>query len=436
MGRVTLTLPRLGETMDEARVVAWLVAPGAEYRRGDVLMEVETDKTTVEVPALADGRMVAHRVEPGEVVALGAPIAEVESAAETDASGGGISAKKKPDEDAAAVEDAGAARAPVARGGPDPVPAGRVAASPAARALARRLGTGLEGIAGTGRGGRVSGADVAAIAAPGATRGIRPAGAAPTVVLLHGLFDDHRAFRDLSRRLAALGHAVVAADLPGHGENPRAAADFDDLCAGVAAQLPPGPVVLAGHSLGGAVAARLAAARRSVAGLVLIAPLGLGARINATFLQGMLHATTPAALARALSDLGGGPVSSAALGQELARLSALRPVQTPLAEAVAGGGIQQIDIRADLESAACPLTVVFGTGDRILDWRDVAALPARAAIHLIRGAGHRPHLADPGLVAGLIAGAALHRQQPETSPGTASGQDADAEALKLAAEAP
>lgn len=427
MGRVTLTLPRLGETMDEARVVAWLVAPGAEYRRGDVLMEVETDKTTVEVPALADGRMVAHRVEPGEVVALGAPIAEVESAAETDASGGGISAKKTPDEDAAGVEDAGAARGPSTRGGPEPAPVGRVAASPAARALARRLGTGLEGIAGTGRGGRVSGADVVAMGAPGA---------APTVVLLHGLFDDHRAFRELSRRLAALGHAVVAADLPGHGENPRAAADFDDLCAGVAAQLPPGPVVLAGHSLGGAVAARLAAARRSVAGLVLIAPLGLGARINATFLQGMLHATTPAALARALSELGGGPVSSAALGQELARLSALRPVQTPLAEAVAGGGIQQIDIRADLESAACPLTVVFGTGDRILDWRDVAALPARAAIHLIRGAGHRPHLADPGLVAGLIAGAAVHRQQPETSPGTASGQDADAEALKLAAEAP
>ena len=79
MGRVILRLPRLGETMEEARVTDWLVAPGAAFRRGDVLLEVETDKTTVEVPAMTDGVLVAQLVAPGDIVDLDAPIAEVEA---------------------------------------------------------------------------------------------------------------------------------------------------------------------------------------------------------------------------------------------------------------------------------------------------------------------------------------------------------------------
>ncbi|MFN5827030.1 MAG: alpha/beta hydrolase, partial [Rhodobacterales bacterium] len=51
----------------------------------------------------------------------------------------------------------------------------------------------------------------------------------------------------------------------------------------------------------------------------------------------------------------------------------------------------------------CPVAVLFGTGDRILDWHDVANLPPAAAIHLIRGAGHLPHLAAPDLVLSLVA---------------------------------
>ena len=78
MGRVILTLPRLGETMEEARVTAWLVAPGEAYKRGDVLMEVETDKTVVEVPAMADGTLATQLVTEGETIALDQPFAEVD----------------------------------------------------------------------------------------------------------------------------------------------------------------------------------------------------------------------------------------------------------------------------------------------------------------------------------------------------------------------
>ncbi|MDZ4095033.1 MAG: lipoyl domain-containing protein [Paracoccaceae bacterium] len=81
MGRMTITLPRLGETMEEARVTGWLVAVGAGFVRGEVLLEVETDKTVVEVPALTNGVLLAQLVAPGDMVALGQAIAEVEAEA-------------------------------------------------------------------------------------------------------------------------------------------------------------------------------------------------------------------------------------------------------------------------------------------------------------------------------------------------------------------
>src|SRR5688572_29154418 len=55
MAEIDLPLPRLGETMEEGRIVAWLKQPGDRFKRGEILLEVETDKTVVEVPALQDG---------------------------------------------------------------------------------------------------------------------------------------------------------------------------------------------------------------------------------------------------------------------------------------------------------------------------------------------------------------------------------------------
>jgi hypothetical protein len=73
-----LTLPRLGETMEEGRVTGWMVAPGAQFRRGDTLLEVETDKTVVEVPALRDGTLGEILAAVGDMVRVGAPLARLE----------------------------------------------------------------------------------------------------------------------------------------------------------------------------------------------------------------------------------------------------------------------------------------------------------------------------------------------------------------------
>ncbi|MCI0464733.1 MAG: 2-oxo acid dehydrogenase subunit E2, partial [Gemmataceae bacterium] len=59
-------VPELGEGVYEAELVSWLVKPGASVKRGQPLMEVLTDKATMEVPAPFAGTITDLRAEPGE----------------------------------------------------------------------------------------------------------------------------------------------------------------------------------------------------------------------------------------------------------------------------------------------------------------------------------------------------------------------------------
>ncbi len=383
MGRLILTLPRLGETMEEAKVTEWLVAPGAAFARGDVLLEVETDKTVVEVPALTAGILTAQLVAPGDTVALDHPIAEVEVEGSEAAPDPG----PKPEPSVTP-----ASPLPSSSRGPSTDP--RPAASPVARAAARRAGVDLTAVSGTGRRGRIQASDVSSG---------QGGQAAPTLVFIHGLFDTAKGWRDLPCRLRAARHRVVLLGLPGHADN-APASDVEQAVDRLAAEVPSGHLCLIGHSLGAALAARLALRfGQRVGRLILSAPLGLGPRINADFTDGMLACDKPAALAHALALLDIGPLSAQALSAELARLQTLRVGHAALSRATARFGFRQIDITADLARLTCPILVLFGTQDRILHWQDVANLPATAAVHLIKGAGHLPHLAAPELFLSLIA---------------------------------
>ncbi len=427
MGVIRISLPRLGETMEEARVTEWLRAPGDLFERGDVLLEVETDKTVVEVPALQAGRLVAQLVAVGDVVALDQPIAEAEvegadQAPASPATAGvpthGMTAEQGPVERGAAASEPVAGTGAVTGGA-----SGKIAASPRARRLAREAGMPLDAVSGSGRRGRVSGEDVLRGRSPADDRVVLgsgeialrrlppPAASLGTLVLLHGLFDDGRGWRDLPERLARTGYNVVVPDLPGHGASTATAATPDALVDAmeevIALVAPEGPLRLVGHSMGAAVAAHLA---QRIAGrvdrLVLVAPAGLGIRINPDFLDQMAAAETPAALMRAMAMLGAGPLSEAVVRIELDRLRARRPGLQGLMRALAVQGIQQIDLRPVLDGLTVPMTAIFGLDDRIIDWRDCAFLPARAAIHLVPGAGHLPHAAAAELVASLVAATA------------------------------
>ena len=70
--RITLPMPRMGETMDRGTIANWMVEPGSDFKRGDPLLELETDKTLVEYPALGSGRLLETLVAPGDVVEVGA----------------------------------------------------------------------------------------------------------------------------------------------------------------------------------------------------------------------------------------------------------------------------------------------------------------------------------------------------------------------------
>lgn len=72
-------MPMLGHLMEEGTVAGWRVQPGDQVRRGDILCEIETDKTTVEVESPFTGRVGEILVPAGETVEVGAPLASFEA---------------------------------------------------------------------------------------------------------------------------------------------------------------------------------------------------------------------------------------------------------------------------------------------------------------------------------------------------------------------
>ena len=74
---VEIVMPRLSDSMEEGTVAKWLVAEGAEVTRGQPLVEIDTDKATMEYEAERDGTLLQILVAEGETAAIGAPIARI-----------------------------------------------------------------------------------------------------------------------------------------------------------------------------------------------------------------------------------------------------------------------------------------------------------------------------------------------------------------------
>ncbi|CAB4366618.1 unannotated protein [freshwater metagenome] len=77
--KMTIKMPRVGDTVDEVYLVAWKKAAGDVIAVGDPLMEVETDKATVEVPSPVAGKLVEIYFKDGDEIKTGEPIAICES---------------------------------------------------------------------------------------------------------------------------------------------------------------------------------------------------------------------------------------------------------------------------------------------------------------------------------------------------------------------
>jgi pyruvate/2-oxoglutarate dehydrogenase complex dihydrolipoamide acyltransferase (E2) component len=77
--RTTIKLPKLSETVDEMIVVEWLVAVGDRVEMDQSIVNIETDKATVELPAPVAGVLVEILVQPDDEVVTGAKLAVIET---------------------------------------------------------------------------------------------------------------------------------------------------------------------------------------------------------------------------------------------------------------------------------------------------------------------------------------------------------------------
>lgn len=76
--RQTVKLPRVADTVDEVVVIEWLANPGDSLAAGDALLQVETDKTTVEIPSPVAGVLMEQLVAVDDEIATGAAVAVVD----------------------------------------------------------------------------------------------------------------------------------------------------------------------------------------------------------------------------------------------------------------------------------------------------------------------------------------------------------------------
>ncbi|WP_309670539.1 2-oxoglutarate dehydrogenase complex dihydrolipoyllysine-residue succinyltransferase [Gemmatimonas sp.] len=161
----SIKVPPLGESIVEATISRWLKNEGDRVAAGDTLVELETDKITVEVPALEAGVLTKRHKGEGDVVNVGDELGEITAGA-----------------GAAAVAAPVPAAAPTAAA---PAAGGDVKVSPAAARLATEAGINPADVAGTGRGGVVSKPDVvAAIATPAKAAAAPTAPAAPAAPIV------------------------------------------------------------------------------------------------------------------------------------------------------------------------------------------------------------------------------------------------------------
>src|SRR5262245_59637499 len=79
-------MPQLGETVAEGTISKWFVKAGDTVKPGDNLFEIETDKVSMEVPAIAAGTIAAIHVRAGEVAPVGAVVAQILGAGESSVS--------------------------------------------------------------------------------------------------------------------------------------------------------------------------------------------------------------------------------------------------------------------------------------------------------------------------------------------------------------
>src|SRR5947209_13561962 len=193
-----VTMPRLSDSMEEGTILSWIVEEGGEVKRGEPLVEIETDKANMTYEADTDGTLIEIVAQEGDTLPIGEVIARIGDPSEPSSNGAGKRSKdEEASEDEASAETDGeetdgeeaedeegedekaegeeaeeeeqeretataTAERDSGRDGDASSDGDRVKASPVARRMAKEKGVDLAGLEGSGPGGRIVKADVEA----------------------------------------------------------------------------------------------------------------------------------------------------------------------------------------------------------------------------------------------------------------------------------
>lgn len=174
MGRFLFRLPDVGEGVAEAEIVGWHVKPGDRVAEDQPLVDVMTDKATVEMTSPVEGSVVDVHGEVGAMTPVGSILVELEVEGAPDAQAPPASRQAAPKPPAlakSAPRPAPTAPAVTAQAPPSRQPDDPPLAAPATRRRAHELGIPLQYVTGTGPGGRITPADLDRYVASGGSGG-------------------------------------------------------------------------------------------------------------------------------------------------------------------------------------------------------------------------------------------------------------------------
>ena len=352
-----VTMPKWGLSMKTGKVIEWFVAEGDTIAKGDDLADIETEKIAGTLESAQEGLLRRIVADTGVELPVGATLALVAPAEVSD------------EEIESVVAEARAQLESGELGGED---------EPAVRTA------------------EVDGRSISYVTL-GADSG--DDGGEP-VVLVHGFGGDKNSWLFVQQPLSE-SHTVHALDLPGHGQSGKDVGDgsLDTLAGTVLGFLDAVGAArahLVGHSLGGAVVAAAAArAPDRVASLTLLAPAGYGKEADVEYLRGFAAASSRRELKPLLGRLFADESQvTRQLVDDLLRYKRLDGVAEALAalvETLLDGDRQAIDTPALLAGVSVPVTVVWGSADRILP------VPDGVTLHRV-DAGHMLHMEAAGEV--------------------------------------
>jgi pyruvate dehydrogenase E2 component (dihydrolipoamide acetyltransferase) len=349
-----LTLPKWGLSMTKGQVVGWLTEEGAEVRPGQELVEIETEKVLSAVEAITSGVLRRRVARAGDVVHVGGLLGVIATPSASD-----LQIDQY-------VADFQASYVPE-------------------KAEEEVAGPVLETV-------DVDGFRI---------RYLRRGEGAESTILIHGFGGDLNTWMFNHEALAS-GHSVYALDLPGHGSSSKQVGDgtlegFAKVVEGFLDILGLTKAHLAGHSMGGAVAAIFARKHpERCLSLTLIASAGLGPEINGEYIRGFVSATRRNEIRPQLEKLFANPglITRQMVDDTLKykRLDGVEPALRTITAQFCPSDRQSVILREPISQLSMPILVLWGSEDRILPASHALNLPQHVRTEILQGQGHMVHM--------------------------------------------